>query len=153
MWLDICTLNLRNNQWRALAYSPPSPQGSLLTSTMLEDVRGDLGRYIRRLEFGLTQDYCKVIITPKVPQDSVGCRMIEAIIYQLVTRCGVVENLPTTFYFGAGKSQFQPRSLLTLSYLCTAERPRSIYDNYFYRYISANDQERAADYKKRVVEV
>ena len=151
MWLDICSLSLKNHQWRASAYTSSLPEEYLLANTTLEDA--PLGRYIRRLQFGLVQDYCKVIITPTAPQSGVGCRIIGTILYQLVARCGVVGHLPTALYFQAGKSQFLPRSLLTLSYLCSAEKRRSIYDNYFYTHISVNRQEKPLDYEKRVIEV
>ena len=126
-------VELRNHQWRATTYNSQSSEEFFLASTTLENVSGNLGRYIKELQFGSIQDYCKIIITPKTAKDSVGCRMIGTVLHQLAARYGGVEHLPTNLYFQAGESLFHLRSLITLSYPCTAERRRSIYDNYFCR--------------------
>lgn len=153
MWLDICTISLRKHQWRATPYNSQSSEEYFLASTTLEKVSGYLGRYIRGLQFGSIQDYCKIIITPTTAKGGVGCRMIGTVLHQLAARYGGIEHFPMNLYFQADESQFQLRSLITLFYLCTAERRRSIYDNYFFTHIPANRLEKASDYEKRVIEI
>jgi len=151
MWIDICSMRLDNHQWRARAYRITPMEERFLSSEMLEDVSGRLGRYIRGLQFNLLQGSCNVCIFPTAPQDGIGCRMIGTILYQLAVKSSGVEHLPTDLYFQAGECPFQLRSLLTLSYLCTAQRRRTIYDNYFHIHTTALPKETASDYEKRVV--
>jgi len=143
---------LRNDQWRAIRYQPQLSEEHLLINTPLEAVPGYLDRWIKSLEFGFGKDHCRIIVTPKNLSDGVGCRMIGTTLHQLAQRRGDRDQVPRNLFFQAGESHFQLRSLVTLSFLCTADRRRDIYDNFSCHCIPASDNERPSDYEKRVVD-
>jgi hypothetical protein len=152
MWLDACSLILKNDQWRAIRYQPQLSEEQLLVNTPLESVSGYLDRWIKSLEFGFGQDHCRIIVTPKKLSAGVGCRMIGTILHQLAKRRRDRDQVPRKLFFQAGESHFTLRGLVTLSFLCTAERREDIYHNFSCHCIPARDNETAPYYEKRVVD-
>ncbi len=147
MWLDVSSIQLKNNEWIGDTHTPEQDELNLLESIKLRSFPSG-NRYIKDLQFGIKDDYCKVIITPK---QNVGCRIIGTIVEKLASYRGSAERMPTKIYLQAEDGPFQVRSLLTLSVLCNSEMRKLLFEEYSLHHIPSKSGERAANYQTRVV--
>ena len=96
MWLDVKSIQLKNNEWNCDTHTLEQNVSNLLDSIKLR--KFPPSRYIKDLQFGMKDKYCKVVITPK---QNVGCRIIGAIVEKLASYRGSVKMMPTNIYLQA----------------------------------------------------
>lgn len=160
MWSDVNTIKLQNKQLSLQTAKLSSDENSTLDGIKLEQVY-NTGWYIKSLKIGVAQNICKVVIEARVNNQgkygAIGCRIAGVIFYNLILRCGSIEQTPSKIIIQSLGGEFMERSLLTLYYLSSSNTRVDIYQGYNppshkFIYAPAITGEKPKDYEKRIVQ-